>query len=70
MAPLPPVRKRTDYSDIKRTDLVAALYRDKIMGAPDAMQPSALAGQYAEEQAAGTLKEADSTTRAGRICGV
>lgn len=30
LPPLPPVRKRTDYSDIKATDLVMALFHDKI----------------------------------------
>lgn len=32
MAPLPRVRKRTDYSDVKPTDLTFALYHDKILG--------------------------------------
>lgn len=32
MAPLPPVRKRTDYSDVKQDDLTFALYHDQIMG--------------------------------------
>lgn len=58
MAPLPPVRKRTDYSDVKSTDLVAALFHDKIMGAPDAMQPSGLARMMDEETAAQTTKAA------------
>ena len=42
MAPLPPVRRRTDYSDVKNTDLVAALFSDRVLGGADAMQPSAI----------------------------
>lgn len=35
---LPPVRKRTDYSDVKPDDLVFALYQDRVLGL-DAMSP-------------------------------
>lgn len=40
MERLPPVRKRTDYSDIESTDLVAALFYDRLTDAndPDTME--------------------------------
>jgi len=38
MTPLPPVRKRTSYADIKADDLVMALFTDRVLGT-DAMSP-------------------------------
>lgn len=46
MTPLPPVRKRTDYSDIKTSDLAFALFSDRILQT-DAMSPQSEGEQKA-----------------------
>lgn len=40
MAPLPPVRKRTDYSDVSSDDLAMALFFDRINGTAPASPPN------------------------------
>lgn len=39
MAPLPPVRKRSTYRDIRSDDLVFALFHDRVMGKTGDMDP-------------------------------
>lgn len=72
MAPLPPVRKRRDYADIGKDDLVSALFHDRLAGTPDAMQPSALARDAMAELAAAdaaALKDAPRTPDAVKKAG-
>lgn len=67
MAPLPPVRKRKDYGDVKSTDLVAAIFHDRLLGERDAMQPSAIIREAVELQQTGksfaVFKDADGVDR-------